>query len=167
MAASMLWSRIAKNNGPGFGGGLHYQVPNVGSQNVTNDYIKASPEDVGLRYRRDVAVSSSRLALRKGGVLYFVCATQPAILLALLVLGRLLYSTPIDRRFGLVSLLAGIDGTGPDILRGAAFSNTLQSRIRLGVEVDELGHERARVRYTLGTMASQRGDAVRPGWKYG
>ena len=120
-----------------------------------------------MRYLRNAAVSSSRLTLRKAGLLYLICAIQPALLLALLVLGRFLYQTPIDQRFGLVSLLAGVDKTGPDALRGAAFSGTLRAKVPLGIEVDGTGHQRERVRYTIGALSGQEGDWIRPSVAYG
>ncbi|KAK3628466.1 hypothetical protein LTR56_018621 [Elasticomyces elasticus] len=168
MAASMLWSRIAAVAGPAYPhGNFTYRVPNVGdASNKPCVEVTATPEEAGLRYRRNVTMSSSRLSLRKGGLLYFICAIQPLILLALLVLSRVLYHAPVDRRFGLVALLAGVHLTGLDVLQGAAFSGSLRDRVPLAVEIEDTGLQKGRVRYCVGAYTRNSVDVIRPGWSY-
>ncbi|KAK5713944.1 hypothetical protein LTR15_010850 [Elasticomyces elasticus] len=169
MAASMLWSRLAAVEGPGYPHrNFTYRVPNVGgASDEPYDDVTATPEEAGLRYRRSVKISSSRLSLRRSGLLYMICAIQPLILLALLVLSRVLYTTPVDRRFGIIALLAGVHLTGLDVLHGAAFSGSLRATVPLAIEIEDTGLQKGRVRYSVGAHPRNSVDAVRPGWSYG
>lgn len=88
-------------------------------------------EQVGLIYPVKDEVVYIRPALRKSVWLYCVLACQPVLTLIMLILGSLLHSTPIDRGFGLVSILSGIKTESAECLEGAALSGRLSKDVRL------------------------------------
>ena len=80
-------------------------------------------------------VTSSRPAIKAKLALYVVLATQPALLLAAFAAQTLLYSTPLNHGFGLVSILAGVDPDSLHVLKGASLSGKLRKKVGLKISV--------------------------------
>jgi hypothetical protein len=128
--AAMLWSRIAAldtaplaNDQPLVDPQWRYSTGNYG-YNFTN-------EEVGLIYPVNDSVIYIRPTLRKSGMLYAVLSIQPLLLVIMLGLSIMFHSTPLDKGFGLISILAGIDRGSLDTLAGAALSGELREDVKL------------------------------------
>ena len=74
-----------------------------------------------------------RPTLQKSVWLYCVFGLQPMLTLIMLVLAMALYSTPLDKGFGLVSILAGINRQSLDVLRGASLPGGLSQSLKLSI----------------------------------
>lgn len=132
--AAMLWSRITVVDG----------IANLNETPALQwRFSKLSYEDVGLIYlASDIAVYV-RPTLRKSGLLYCVLAIQPLLLVLILALTLMFHSTPMDKGFGLVSILSGIDRGSLDVLAGAALSGELVKSVRLVMQPRQGSGERA------------------------
>ncbi|KAI1452154.1 hypothetical protein F4805DRAFT_46247 [Annulohypoxylon moriforme] len=125
--ATMLWSRLVALNNP------------VNAQESGKELIwTATPtgqgmtyEEVGLVYSVRDTVTYTRPVLRKSPWLFLVLALQPALLVLTLVVMAFMYSTPLDKGFGLVSILSGIHSETLDSLSGATLSGELTKDVRL------------------------------------
>lgn len=74
--------------------------------------------------------------LRADWKLYVILALQPAAtVLVLFFAGFGLYHTPVSRDFGLVTLVAGVDGKSVGLIRGAGFSGKVQRPVGVGIMV--------------------------------
>lgn len=89
---------------------------------------------MNLLYDSYIFVSSTRPTLRRSWILYSTCALRPILTLATYISIVLLYSAPISKGFGLVSILAGVDRQSLGLLRGASFSGTLEKKVRIEVQ---------------------------------
>jgi hypothetical protein len=90
--------------------------------------------DVKLLYPvspSDQTIFYIRPTLRKSPLLYFVLSVQPLMILAILGFTLTMHSVPLDKGFGLVSILSGIDRDTLDILSGASLSGELTDRVKL------------------------------------
>lgn len=139
--ATMLWSSAVGLNGPG----------NFLNQSTSHIYGQLEGRDVtmqeaGILYPLEEVITSTRRTLVKSGWLYFVLAVQPLLMLATIVASMLMISTPIDRGFGLVSILAGIERNSLEVLEGASLSGKLGGDARLRIEILEPGKS---VKYTI------------------
>lgn len=63
-----------------------------------------------------------------------VLTVQPLLALATIFASMLMNSTPIDRGFGLISILAGIERNSLRILEGASLSGKLRGDARLRID---------------------------------
>ncbi len=81
------------------------------------------------------SVTSTRAALDPAPLLYFVLAIQPFITVVAALLNILLYSTPVSKDFGLVSILSGVDLQTVALLKGAGFSGRLKQNVTLRISV--------------------------------
>ncbi|SLM39208.1 hypothetical protein LPUS_09700 [Lasallia pustulata] len=122
--AAMLWSRITA-------------VANL--QNFDN----LTYEDVGLVYSVKDTVIYIRPTLQKSGLLYCVLAIQPLLIVIILGLTLMFHSTPLDRGFGLISILSGINRGSLDILGGAALSGELARSVKLVIHPVQDNHKGA------------------------
>ena len=75
------------------------------------------------------------ITLKRSGLLLFVLAVNPILVVLALTVKTFLYSTPLDEGFGLISLLSGVKRETLDILRGAALSGTLNRDVKLQFDV--------------------------------
>ena len=88
--------------------------------------------DVGLIYPVNDTVEYTRPTLRRSGLLYSTFAIQPLlVIISLVLVACWLDSTPLDKDFGFVSILSGIDRESLDIVNGASLSGKLATKIRL------------------------------------
>jgi hypothetical protein len=86
----------------------------------------------------------------------------------------LLYSSPIGKGFGLVSVLSGIDSNCLNLLSGAGFSGELKRPVKLNISVvndtnDGEGNQRVsptgRIEYTI-DRPSRRNTGIQKGKTY-
>lgn len=139
--ATILWSSAVGLNGPG----------NRLNQSTSRIYGHLEGRDVtlqeaGLLYPLEEVVASTRQTLVKSGWLYFVLCVQPLLVLATMLASMLMISTPIDRGFGLISILAGIERNSLSVLKGASLSGELRGDARLKIDGIEPGRS---VSYTI------------------
>lgn len=98
------------------------------------DYAVDDKHFPGLKYRpQDEDIVSTVHTLKSHGALYFIVASQPVLTLAAALICSLLHRIPIGKGFGLVSILAGVDRSSLDWLRGAGFSGKLKDPVYLHI----------------------------------
>ncbi|KAI4088808.1 MAG: hypothetical protein L6R37_008146 [Teloschistes peruensis] len=122
--AAMIWSRISVLNTPISRNELNFEAP--------SELARLTPEKAGLTYQVNDTAQHIRPTLRKSGLLGFVLAIQP--LLIILVLGltaTVFHSAPLGKGFGLVSIMSGIDRNSLDYLAGATLSGKLTKSVKL------------------------------------
>ncbi|KAL9091962.1 MAG: hypothetical protein Q9159_001107 [Coniocarpon cinnabarinum] len=73
--------------------------------------------------------------------LYIVLALQPILCLVLFLAGLLVHDLPIDRSFGMIAIMAGIDRRSLDNLNGASLSGRLKKSVRLDMRWNESTRE--------------------------
>ncbi|KAF4630207.1 hypothetical protein G7Y89_g7940 [Cudoniella acicularis] len=154
--AAMLWSRISV-----------LELTNADSFNTSlpkQDHPNLPYEDFGVKYLVNDTVLYTRPTLRKSALLYFVFAIQP--LLIIIVLGFILvfYSTPLDKDFGLVSILSGINRESLEVLGGAALSGTLVESVKLQINpFQDRNNQKGMIEYYIvppTTTASKNGKLI-------
>ncbi|KAL8762828.1 MAG: hypothetical protein Q9194_007477 [Teloschistes cf. exilis] len=122
--AAMVWSRISVLNTPISRNELNFKAP--------SELARLTPEKAGLMNQVNDSAQHIRPTLRKSGLLAFVLAIQP--LLIVLVLGltaTVFHSAPLGKGFGLVSIMSGIDRDSLDYLAGATLSGKLTKSVKL------------------------------------
>ena len=142
--ATMLWSSAVGLNGPG----------NLLNQTTSRVYGELEGrnitlQDAGILYPLKEVVTSTRRTLVKSGWLYFVLTVQPLLTLATIFASMLMISTPIDRGFGLISILAGIERNSLRLLKGASLSGKLRGNARLRIDSIKPGNS---VEYTISSF---------------
>jgi hypothetical protein len=130
------------------------------------------PEDGSLPHlnyttRGEMTITSKRLALRQSKGLLLVILVQPTLLVLCMIATWLLYSVPVDRTLGLVSILAGVDRSSLQHLSGASLSSRLRREIRLGIAVQASGEMQPGIRYTVGGSEESIRQPIRSGTMYG
>ena len=145
--AAMLWSRITVLNGaenlvesdP---------LPLSAIQRQRDTGGDLTFEEVGMIYPVEDYVIYIRPTVQKSGWLYCVLAIQPVLIVIILGLRLLLYSTPVDRGFGLISILSGLSTKTSDSLSGAALSGKLVKDVKLVIRpTTDIG--KYSVKYTI------------------
>ena len=130
--AAMLWSRITILSNPAILAESNAVPQSAGpGANFTLSSSSLPYEDKGLIYLVDDVVIYIRPTVRKSGWLYCVFAIQPLVIVIMLVLNLMFHSVPLDKGFGLISILSGIDHGSLDTLTGAALSGELRKRVKL------------------------------------
>jgi len=147
--ATMLWSSAVGLNGPG----------NILNQSTSRIYQKLDDRNVtmqeaGILYPLEEVVTSTRRTLVKSGWIYFVLIIQPLLTLGIIFASMLMISTPVDRGFGLVSILAGADRDSLSILKGASLSGVLRGDAELRIDDIEPGGS---VKYTISSSTERHG----------
>lgn len=104
--------------------------------------------------REEPTISSTKPGISRSKAVLFVLCLQPALLLATMVLISMLYAVPIDKNFGLVSILAGVDCASLKCLTGASLSAKLRSRVRLSIAVHDAGEGHSAIQYTVNDEAT-------------
>lgn len=94
-------------------------------------------------------------------------AIQPVVTVSMVIASMLLYKVPIGKGFGMVAVLASVDSSSLDVLKGAGFSGQLSERVRLGIDVVEKKEQTAEMLYTLGGDAPGLVGEIRRRWRYG
>jgi hypothetical protein len=92
--------------------------------------------------------TSTKPTMRFSRWLLLVICLQPGISAITIAATALLHSVPLDRGFGLVSIMAGVDPKSLEHLHGAALSSKLSDKVSLDIVVSEQesGHE---IRYVV------------------
>ena len=141
----VFWSRALALNYVG-GCGPNKSIP-----------IDSNPNDIlttDLCYHIDDYVLSARPAMNTSPWLFIALSVQPALTIAFLFASLSMYSTPLDRGFGMIALLAGVRTKTLKLLQGASFSGELNQRLRVKIAVQdcitEKGHTIPRNEYILG-----------------
>ena len=124
--AAMLWSRISN-----LATTTNLTEFNAVSQTYSLPLGGLLYEDVGLKYPVNDTVVYIRPTVQKSGWLYCVFVIQPLVIVIMLVCISMFHSTPLDKGFGLISILSGIDRGSLDTLTGAALSGKLKKRVKL------------------------------------
>lgn len=141
--AAMVWSRVVAIDTIG-------SLPlSAASRYDTNSYswttsagTRLNFEDIKLLYRvdpSDQTILYIRPTLQKSPLLYFILAFQPLLTVAILGAILTMHSVPLDKGFGLVSILSGIDRRTLDILSGASLSGELTHRVKLLISPTDNG----------------------------
>ena len=150
LVAAMLWARITSENGP--------ERPKVSGYELRyTSYVK----DAG-----DIKVAKKIVTLRRSPWLILVLAIHPLLTVLAVLAKAMLYPTPIGKKFGIISILAGITEEGHEGLRGAALSGTLSQKIRVRFLTRKVeGLEYERLELDLGSQVKS--DGLDPKVKYG
>lgn len=114
------------------------------------------------------ALSSTNATLDAHWLLYFVLCLQPVLKISMFLLAMALYDTPVDKGFGLVAILSGIDKQSLEIMHGAALSGELRRPVNLNIDVlGDVGEDMTsrRLRYTIGGEGQGK-PKLRRGMKY-
>ncbi len=150
--AAMLWSRISVVNSP---------LSQDKSFITPKELARLTPEEAGLVYPLNDAVFYRRPTLRKSGLLYFVLGIQPLLVVSILILiASVFHSTPLDKGFGLISILSGIDRRSLDVLAGAALSGELTKRVKLVMRPVADDQKGAMVYYVTASSRTANGKLV-------
>ena len=80
-------------------------------------------------------ITSTRTTLNARWLLYIVLALQPLLTCIAFLLVTLCYSSPIDKGFGMIAVLSGVNNDSLDLVLGAALSGELSKPVKLGIEV--------------------------------
>ncbi|OQV09701.1 hypothetical protein CLAIMM_13793 [Cladophialophora immunda] len=108
-------------------------------------------------YNSTLTKSIQRPVLRSDWLLYGLLAIQPFLTVLGIVTIYLLRRVPLAHGFGLISVLAGVDKDGLDILAGATLSGQTKKAVSMQVDVVEdvnpsNGTLTRRLRYSLGRL---------------
>lgn len=87
------------------------------------------------------SILSIRSTLDANWLLYVVLCLQPVLTLLMFPLTILFHSTPIQKGFGLVAILAGVDRDSLDIVQGAALSGKLVEPVTMDIVVRKTEEE--------------------------
>ena len=112
VVASMLWSRQAEVLG--FGGPEAAPQSEYAVKDQLRKVVPTMKNDWGL---------------------VMILVLNPVIVLIAVIAKILLYSTPVDERFNIVALLAAVDKSSLEIVRGAALTGELRQRLQLRFDV--------------------------------
>jgi hypothetical protein len=81
----------------------------------------------------DETITAATATLKVTWPLYLLLAVQPLLALAMLIISIVLYTTPIAKGFGLVSVLSGVDKESLSLISGAGLSGELEQPTMLKV----------------------------------
>ena len=140
-----FWSRVLALNYVE-GCGPNKSIP---SDSDPNDILVSD-----LCYHIDDYVLSARPAMNTSPWLFIALSIQPTLTIIFLFASLLMYSTPLDRGFGMVAILAGVRTKTLKLLQGASFSGELKESLRVKIAVQDYvtdkGHTIPRNEYILG-----------------
>jgi hypothetical protein len=123
--AAMVWSRITGLDSPAQFNTSEFNSSTGQLNNTGYPWLTYPVTNQTVLYTRPT--------LRKTGLLYFVIAIQPMLIATILVLTVTFRSTPLDKGFGLVSILSGVDRQSLDSLAGATLSGELTQPVKLDI----------------------------------
>ncbi|KAI4198975.1 MAG: hypothetical protein LQ350_004956 [Teloschistes chrysophthalmus] len=138
--AAMVWSRISVLNTPISRNELNFKAP--------SELARLTPEKAGLTYQVNDSAQHIRPTLRKSGLLGFVLAIQPLLIILVLALtATMFHSAPLGKGFGLVSIMSGIDRDSLDYLAGATLSGKLTRSVKLVMRPTHYHNEKDVIEY--------------------
>jgi hypothetical protein len=130
------WARIAEQR---------FNVMAYWGARVTNELLYPPSDET---------ITATTATLKVTWPLYLLLAVQPLLALAMLIISTVLYTTPIAKGFGLVSVLSGVDKESLSLISGAGLSGELEQPTTLKVfvvhERDDKGKQVRRVQYRIG-----------------
>lgn len=122
---AMVWSRVS-----GLDAVAQFDPSDWNPENSTiNNGTKGIY--TGIVYPSNHTMLYIRPTLRKTGLLYLVLLIQPLLTVMTILLIMGFYTTPIDRGFGLVSILSGVDRQSLDNVAGAGLPGNLARPVQL------------------------------------
>ena len=98
------WARIAEQR---------FDVMAYWGARVTNELLYPPSDET---------ITATTATLKVTCPLYLLLAVQPLLALAMLIIFAVLYTTPIAKGFGLVSVLSGVDKESLSLISGAGLS---------------------------------------------
>jgi len=114
--ATMLWSRL------------------VGTRNVSGGLFSDQ-----TYYRLDGDVLRHTVPVMRTPIsLYVILGMLPLLATLLFVVGLLCWRSPIGKGFGLVAILAGVEASGLEKLKGAEYSGRLQEAVALKFSLESV-----------------------------
>ncbi|ETS82822.1 hypothetical protein PFICI_04698 [Pestalotiopsis fici W106-1] len=135
--AAMMWSQITAMKSEDNPLPFDSTAFNMSAYAMTAaNRTRLTQEESGTTYpvsQDDQSFLYTRPTLQKSYWLYLVFAFQPVLIFIILGTTATLYSTPLGRGFGLVSILSGIDPQNLDSLIGASFSGVLEKPVKLDI----------------------------------
>jgi hypothetical protein len=123
----------------------------------------------------DESILSIKSTLDANWLLYVVLCIQPILTLLMFLLTLLFHSTPVQKGFGLVAILAGVDRDSLDIVQGAALTGELVKPVTMDIVVRKTENEDTKnqfepgveyIQYILG-IKSRKTTTLEKGRKYG
>lgn len=150
--AAMVWSRLVTLNSPspsnfssaGFDMSQYAWTSANGTQLAFQDVRTVYPIDASAQ-----SILYIRPTLQKSLLFYFVLAIQPLLVLLIIGMCVLFYSSPMCRGFGLVSILSGMEIQSLNYLAGASLSGELIKPVKLVISpVTQVG-ENGVIKYRL------------------
>ncbi|EDN93531.1 predicted protein [Sclerotinia sclerotiorum 1980 UF-70] len=117
--ASMLWSKLSYD-----------------ATETMATFFSHYPE---LNYVTESCMQASVPTLKRNALLYVVICIQPVMIFIFMIIRYRLRHIPISNKFGLVSLLAGIDPNSVRLLKCASFSGISNAPIGVTISVVEDG----------------------------
>ncbi|KAF5516318.1 hypothetical protein CGCS363_v000908 [Colletotrichum siamense] len=131
--ATMLWSASVSKQATSF----DPETFNKSSEGWLSSNGTIPLEEAGIVYPVDeddrTIIIYNRPTLRKSPWLYLVLVIQPFLLLIFLIMIAVFYTVPLDKGFGLISILSGIERLDLDSLRGASLSGELKRPVKLSM----------------------------------
>ncbi|KAL8950810.1 MAG: hypothetical protein Q9222_003187 [Ikaeria aurantiellina] len=154
LVAAMLWSRLVSRYGPERYDNMPMEHPSL--------LHERQPNEIRM-------IKQSRTLKRSSSLIFILCI-NPSLTISAVLGKTVLFRTPISDDFGLISLLAGINGSSVEKLRGAALSGNLMKKIRVRFSVghgrDDTGHTGYH-RLELEVDSQKRSDILSPRMLYG
>ncbi|KAI8950482.1 hypothetical protein F4801DRAFT_590319 [Xylaria longipes] len=154
--ATMVWSKVVALDGfswfPFDSSEFNMSSPSWELRNKS----RISYDEAGIIYPVEQSLQTvlyTRPTLRKSPSLYVVFAVQPLLILVFLALRARLYSVPVGRGFGLVSILSGVNRQTLDCLAGASLSGELTQPIKLVIHPVQHG-QKAVIEYHILPLSS-------------
>ena len=86
-------------------------------------------------YKTTQSMTLTKPVMRHAVALWLVLACQPFLTLLALITTLFFHKIPLRRGFGMVSILAGFDGTSLHLLHGASRSGELRELVKLEIAV--------------------------------
>ncbi|KAF0332638.1 hypothetical protein GQ607_000654 [Colletotrichum asianum] len=164
--STMLWSRIAqvysvRARALFDSDEFNKSLPAIEINNITKATL--SYGEAAIFYQvdeTDQTVIYTRPTLRKSSWLYLVLGIQPVLLLIILGMIALLHTAPLDRGFGLISILSGIERRSLDLLRGASLSGKLKEPVRLIIRAmaPVQGDGESSIKYRIDPSSARKSD---------
>ncbi|KAK1856323.1 hypothetical protein CCHR01_01071 [Colletotrichum chrysophilum] len=153
--ATMLWSASVSKQATSF----DPETFNKSSEGWLSSNGTIPLEEAGIVYPVDeddqTIVIYNRSTLRKSPWLYLVLVIQPFLLLIFLIMIAVFYTVPLDKGFGLISILSGIERLDLDSLRGASLSGELKRPVKLSMSPTQADGKNS-IKYRIYPLSKQK-----------
>jgi hypothetical protein len=147
LIAAAEWARLAT-----------YTSPEGQWANTTDNLADLSESFPYLLYNRPYEMTSTVVTMKRSAGLFAVLSVLPLLLILILSVRILFYTTPVSNNFGITTLLAGAERSSLDVLDGASFSGKLTRKVRVQILVhdEDAVHDSGfqNVKYVFDSVAS-------------